>query len=97
MSETVSAFPTILSSCAAQIFTPQHKRKVAGVAGSKSDDDSIATDSTRTPQRKVLRAPWSFIRSFSREQHSEIEIKVWMEDRANKIMDEAGAFARKKF
>jgi hypothetical protein len=77
-------------------FTPQHKRKVAEVAESESDGDNIATDSTRTQQRKVLRAPRSLIRSFSRKQHSEIEIKAWMEDRANKIMDEAGAFACKK-
>jgi hypothetical protein len=66
------------------------------VAETESDECSIATDSTRTPQRKVLRAPWTIVSSFSREQHSEVEINSWMEGRANAIMDQAGPFAGKK-
>lgn len=62
----------------------------------ESDDCSIATDSTRTLQRKILCAPWTFIRSFSRDQHPDAEIKLWMEDRAKAIMDQAGPIAGKK-
>ncbi len=47
-------------------FTPQHKRKVAEVEDTESDDDSIPTDSTKTPQNKILGALWALIRSFSR-------------------------------
>jgi hypothetical protein len=36
------------------------------------------------------------LRSFSREEHSEAEIKAWMETRANAIMDQAGPYAVKK-
>ncbi len=66
------------------------------MAKTESDECSIATDSTRTPQRKILRAQWTLVRSFSREQHSEVEIKSWTEGRANAIMDQAGPFTGKK-
>jgi hypothetical protein len=36
------------------------------------------------------------LRSFSPEQHSNAEIKAWIEGRANESMAEAGPFARKK-
>jgi hypothetical protein len=75
-------------------FTPPRKRKPDLVAETESDECSIATDSTRTPQRKILRAP--LVRSFSRDQHSDVEIKSWIEARANAIMDQAGPFAGKK-
>jgi hypothetical protein len=71
-------------------FTPPRKRKPEQVAETESDECRIASNSTRTPQRKILRAPWTLVRSFSREQHSEVEIKSWMEGRANAIMDQAG-------
>jgi len=77
-------------------FTPPCKRKADLVPETESDDGSIATDSTRTPARKILRAPFTLVRSFSREQHSEAEIKAWMETRANAIMDQAGPYAVKK-
>ena len=77
-------------------FTPPCKRKADLVPETESDDGSIATDSTRTPARKILRAPFILLRSFSREEHSEAEIKAWMETRANAIMDQAGPYAVKK-
>jgi hypothetical protein len=77
-------------------FTPPRKRKPDVVPETESDECSIATDSTRTPARKILRAPFTLVRSFSREQHSEAEIKAWMETRANAIMDQAGPYAVKK-
>ncbi len=62
----------------------------------ESDECSIATDSTRTPARKILRAPFILERSFSRDQHKDTEIQAWMETRANAIMDQAGPYAAKK-
>ncbi len=48
------------------------------MAETESDGGSIATDSTRTLLRKIFRAQWTLIHSFSREQHSDAEIKVWI-------------------
>ncbi len=74
-------------------FTPPRKRKPDLVAETESDECSIATDSTRTPLRKILRALWTLVSSFSRDQHSDVEIKSWMEARANAIMDQARPYA----
>jgi hypothetical protein len=58
----------------AEKFTLPRKRKQEEVAEIESDDCSIATDSTRTLVRKIVRAPWTLIRSFSRDQHSDAEL-----------------------
>ncbi len=56
-------------------FTLPRKRKPETVVPeTESDECSIATDSTRTPARKILRAPFTLVRSFFREQHSDAEI-----------------------
>jgi hypothetical protein len=73
----------------------QRKRKQAEVPESESNNGSIVTDSTWTLQCNILRAPWELVSSFSSEHHSDAEFKVWMEGRANEVMDETGDFARK--
>ncbi len=77
-------------------FTPPRKKKPDLVAETESDECNIATDSTRTPLRRILHAPWTLVCSFSRDQHSDVEMNSWMEARANAIMDQAGPYAGQK-
>ncbi len=66
------------------------------MAETESDECIIATDSTKTPLHKKIARSVDISAQFFPRPALSVEIKSWMEARANAILDQAGPYAEKK-
>jgi hypothetical protein len=76
--------------------SPQQPKIYETPAGSDSDMESIATDSTRsTRTRKRSSSPWIRFKRYYHKEHSKAEIRKLLEKDAFELMEVAGQYLPK--